>query len=182
MSTLKLMKMLMIILILFSQKYGIWRYSMIHRYLQRCWCSCKKVVWIKTQFRLCDQTTKSHIQRQCCVKEQRIELIWNVHYSQFIKLDVLYNQVDIFFSGKKTSATPPSLALLACVFLPRELTNFPGKSFSSSGYVGNKSCTCTLAHREQNFGLVKWIDIRTQIFVRKLDYSNNIVNMVLLAI
>ena len=103
-STLKLMKILMMILIFFWWRYGIWRYIIIYIYFQRFWCFRKQVVWIKSQFRWCNQITKPHVQRQRCVEEETIELRWNVHYSQFI-LTWWYIKPGRYFccGGNKTS-------------------------------------------------------------------------------
>ena len=88
--------------------------------------------------------------------------------------------MDILLWWKEKERFPPSIDLMDCVFLSRELTSlFQAIFFSSSGYVEKKFSTCTLAQREQNIWHIKVNQYTYTDFLRKLGYSNNIVNMVL---
>ena len=112
---------------------------------------------IQSQFQLCDQTTKYHVWIQRCDEEEKSELRWNVHYSQFIKTWYSIQSDRCFVVVERKKAFPPSIALLDCVFISRYLTNFFQEIvFSSFGYVGKHCVHVRLpACREQNILLSK---------------------------
>ena len=73
------------------------------------------------------------------------------------KLEVLYKHINILKWWKENEKVFPTIAIMARIYLSRELTScFEERIFSSAGYIGNKKLrTCTLPAREEKLWLGK---------------------------
>eukprot|EP00957_Ditylum_brightwellii_P181433 13820546-Ditylum_brightwellii.AAC.1 len=60
------------------------------------------------------------------------------------KLDLLYHHIDVLMWWKLNATSFPSIAIMARVYLSRELTScFQERVFSIGGYVSNRLRSCT---------------------------------------
>jgi hypothetical protein len=111
---------------------------------------------LKVNFQDVASHQNSDFNKNLTVTKKRRNADGSVSQVQMYKVDALYNHIDILQWWKENEHAFPTIALMARVYLSRELTScFQERVFSAAGFVGNKLRTCTLDHREEKLCLSK---------------------------